>query len=597
MRLIALAANVPTFRPVKFNPTGLSIIVGQKKLRSDGTSAKDKTYNGVGKSLLIELIHYCLGSNTNDAFRKHLADWIFTLTIEMDDGEHQIARSAGKPSAIYFDNEKVSLTKLRKRLLQGTFYPVPGIQGLTFRSLIPPFLRSGRAAYERFDRANGADTKNEYWALIRNAFLLGLDLDLAAEKHRLRSRQSQLTKTVKQLESDPVFFELLAEEKAGIELVQLREEESKLENDLHNFTVADDYADVQREANSVKKELETIRRELIQTQEAIAQVDRSLATKGDVDPALVERIYAEAQVSFPEAVRRTIAEVTKFQRDLTQQRVYRLNRDRQQLEHQRSEMDGKIRILGPKLEDKLRYLGSHVALDEYLAVSGRLNELRQRIAKLQASKEQRERVSRELKTIDLQLAEQAIQTDDFLAGSVALVEEANTRFHGFAKRLYPRGASGLTVANDSGVNLLRYRIEAHIPRDAAEGINEAKIFCYDLSVLTLRRGHTVDFLVHDSGLFSPIDHRQRLTIFQIADQVSREKGLQYIAALNEHDITSMEPTAPDEVEAFTQLFSEPNVVLRLTDNSPRDRLLGIDVDMNYWEKNDSRDERDDVDEE
>lgn len=590
MRLIALSANKSTFRTVKFNRNGLSIVVGQKKVLRDGSSSKSKTYNGVGKSLLLQLVHYCLASDPNDAFRKHLDGWIFSLEFELQGNAHRITRSADKPSELSLDGEKITLPKLRTWLLAGSFYPQQGIQGLTFRSLILPFIRSGRAAYDRFDRAGAGDAKNEYWALVRNAFLLGLDLNLLTEKHRLRLRQTQLDKTVKQLESDPVFADVFADDKASLELVQLREEALAVEARLRNFQVADDYTTVQETANGIKRQLESVRRELVKTQESIAQVDRSLGTRSDLDPRLVEKVYAEANVAFPDAVKRSIAEVLEFQRQLTQQRIYRLTQERQSLELRRVELERELRSLSPALEHALRYLGSHVALDEFLVASERLSSLRQQAVRLQTTKEQRERVKREMKSIDVELAEQTLKAEDFLVTATALVEEAAVRFRSYSMQLYPQGVSGLTVANDSGANQLRYRIEAHIPRDAAEGINEAKIFCYDLTLLTLRRGHQVEFLAHDSSLFSPIDHRQRLGIFRLVDRAARANDIQYIATLNEHDITSMRPSDATELAEFDALFSEPNIVLRLTDNSARERLLGIDVDMNYWESRDARSE-------
>jgi len=53
MRLIELTSSKSTFKTVRFNRTGLSLIVArhtQKNLQA--------TYNGVGKSLVITLLHY-----------------------------------------------------------------------------------------------------------------------------------------------------------------------------------------------------------------------------------------------------------------------------------------------------------------------------------------------------------------------------------------------------------------------------------------------------------------------------------------------------------------------------------------------------------
>jgi uncharacterized protein YydD (DUF2326 family) len=581
MRLLRLAANKPTFRTVTFNRIGLSFVIGHKESQADTPRNRTKTYNGVGKSLILELIHFCLGSNANEAFKTHLADWVFYLTIEISDGTHVIARAAGDQSTISLDEEDISLKQLRQWLLENCFDIVENVKGLSFRSLLLPFIRAGRAAYERFDRADEGDAANPYWPLIRNAFLLGLDLHLAQAKYDLRSRQTSLAKTMKQLESDPLFADFLSEDKAGIELNALREEAGRLDIDLRNFEVANDYAGIQGEANSLKRQRELIQRELVKTVDAIGQIDRSLKTKTDLDPLVVRQVYDEARLAFPEQIRRHIEQVLAFQGELQQRRIFRLTAERQQLERRRSELQKEADATDAELEKRIRYLGSHVALDEFLAVSGRLNELHQLIARVEASAEQRGKVNRELRTIARDLADQSLRTDDYLLAAKALIDEANDLFRSHTKALYGNRPSGITVVNDAGENLTRYRIDAHISSDAAEGINEAKIFCYDLMIVALGRRHKLEFLVHDSTLFQPVDPRQRLAMLKRAHMAAKELGIQYIAALNEHDVNAMTPADPDEQAAFQRIFSGEHIVLELTDRSPRERLLGVEIDMNY----------------
>jgi uncharacterized protein YydD (DUF2326 family) len=214
-------------------------------------------------------------------------------------------------------------------------------------------------------------------------------------------------------------------------------------------------------------------------------------------------------------------------------------------------------------------------------VSATLGELRQRIAKLEESNEIREEVERELRNIERDLAEEDILTADYIEKSKALIESTSAVFRGYARELYGSRPSGLTVAIDDGNNQLRYRIEAHIRADAAEGINEAKIFCFDMTVFRLRRGHRFDFLAHDSTLFGPVDPRQRIAMFRIADRVCSDLGVQYIATLNHHDIASMrEDILVDDSELST-LINDASIVLRLTDAAPEEKLLGIDIDMDY----------------
>lgn len=76
MNLVRLTANQPTFRQVNFRPEGITLILGKRKTAE---KKKDETYNGVGKSLLIYLINFCLGSKPKEELAKKLPGWEFSL--------------------------------------------------------------------------------------------------------------------------------------------------------------------------------------------------------------------------------------------------------------------------------------------------------------------------------------------------------------------------------------------------------------------------------------------------------------------------------------------------------------------------------------
>ncbi len=91
----------------------------------------------------------------------------------------------------------------------------------------------------------------------------------------------------------------------------------------------------------------------------------------------------------------------------------------------------------------------------------------------------------------------------------------------------------------------------------------------------------MNFMAHDSTLFGPIDPRQRLAMFRVAQKACEESGVQYIATLNMHDISSIREQLEVEDSEFEALFGEEPIVLRLADDKPENKLLGIDVDMTY----------------
>lgn len=176
------------------------------------------------------------------------------------------------------------------------------------------------------------------------------------------------------------------------------------------------------------------------------------------------------------------------------------------------------------------------------------------------------------------MSRENIRANRYLRGVKPLLDANRECFRSLSRRFYGDRPGGLTVSNNDGDNQLRFNIEARIESDAADGINEVKVFCYDWTILSQKHNHLVEFLMHDSRLFSDVDIRQRSTIFKIVQECAVEEGFQYIATLNQDQIDSMKDQfSPKE---FADCI-EGKTVLTLTDEDASAKLLGIQVDMQY----------------
>ena len=76
VKLLKLIADKKSFHPIVFKD-GINVIVG-KKTTAD-KKVDGNTFNGVGKSLIVHLIHFCLCSNKIDTLEEKLPNWTFTL--------------------------------------------------------------------------------------------------------------------------------------------------------------------------------------------------------------------------------------------------------------------------------------------------------------------------------------------------------------------------------------------------------------------------------------------------------------------------------------------------------------------------------------
>ena len=146
-------------------------------------------------------------------------------------------------------------------------------------------------------------------------------------------------------------------------------------------------------------------------------------------------------------------------------------------------------------------------------------------------------------------------------------------FRELSRMFYPESQAGITINNNEGDNQIRYDIEAKIHSDSSDGINSVKIFCYDLTLLFKGRKHIIDFVFHDSRLFSNIDEKHCSELFKIVKNRFQLNNKQYIASINQNQLNNL--------DAEVKSFITDNVVIELNDDDDSSKLLGMKVELDY----------------
>jgi uncharacterized protein YydD (DUF2326 family) len=575
MRLIKLTANRSSFRTVTFKPKGISFVLARQKFPEKSDSGR--TFNGVGKSLLVTLIHFCLGANKNEEFERTIPDWEFTLEFEIDGVKYVVTRSTSDQGNLQLNDEKLSLRKFNDKLEKLVFMMPGDIPHLSFRTLIPRFIRPRKAAYLSFDSVREQETP--YEKLLNISFLLGINIQLIAEKFRLKQERDKTKEFRDNLSRDPIFNKFFAQGKnVDIELKDLDEKVRDLDASLASFKVAKDYHAVENEANAAKRRLQALRNRSIVVSNAVQNISASQEITPDLDRNAVVRVYQEILAAMPAQVVKRIEDVTKFHEQLVQTRRARLTLEHKKLEQEFEELKGRIETLSNELDSKLLYLGTHGALDEFVSLTSRRSEYSVKVQKIRDYQELLQQYGKRMQEISMALITETKKANDYMSSNKELFSEIMDRFRSFSRRFYPDRPGGLAVKTNEGDNQIRFDLEARIQDDASDGINEVKIFCFDATLLLTRHAHKVGFVMHDSRLFADIDPRQRAVLFRLANEISNENSLQYIATINEDQINAIKDQfSPEEYENLIL----KNVVQELTDESSEGKLLGIQIDMQY----------------
>jgi uncharacterized protein YydD (DUF2326 family) len=137
--------------------------------------------------------------------------------------------------------------------------------------------------------------------------------------------------------------------------------------------------------------------------------------------------------------------------------------------------------------------------------------------------------------------------------------------------LYPNDPAGMVIRNNAGDNQLRYDIFVQIEGDDADGINSARILCFDWICYMYGANHTMDFLWHDNRLFAHIDPHPRAAWFSYVLRHAAQAQKQYIISLNTENLASMKGYMSQEAWAALN----GSIRLTLRGDKPENKLLGM----------------------
>jgi uncharacterized protein YydD (DUF2326 family) len=212
----------------------------------------------------------------------------------------------------------------------------------------------------------------------------------------------------------------------------------------------------------------------------------------------------------------------------------------------------------------LSVLDTHGALAEYTELQRLQNE---EIAKLSAVNQK----IANLKRIDEIKAQTRIERGQLQILARSFYEErrsdrerAISLFNQFSEALYNQPGELIIDVVDGG-----YSFNVEIERQDSQGVQQMKVFCYDVTLSTLWAGKRLGprFLIHDSTIFADVDERQKAHALELAANTAEEQDFQYICCLNSDSVPR---------EDFSEGFSlQPYVRIELTDEGQTGGLLGI----------------------
>ena len=566
------------FRKIEFH-NGFNVILAE---RTEKSSQKDSR-NGLGKSTMINIIHFCLGGDPKDALNNpKLEDSMFTLDLDLNGKRYKVSRSPGNKTQIFIDGDysdwsikpKIDVDTGRRFLKKDSWRSILGKFifdlpiGLptfhpSFGSMISYFIRKHEGFLDAFKQSSS----QQVWDIqTNNAYLLGLGWKFATDLQILRQRKNNLDAFNREIKTGKFAGFMGNTGKLKAEQIRLQIKATKQREELDRFQINEQYEQIEKEANNLTDTIHNNTNQNVMDNLLLSRYNASIKEEQATDVNSLSEIYQEAGFYFSEKITKTLYQVNDFHNKIVENRKEFLNSEIKRLEDEIIQRTQTIEQLDKKRAGFMQILNTHGALNEYTKIQKNYNDSQFELNDIKAKLDNLKNIENKDNQIkiDKQRLYQNAQID--MTERTEQLNDVITTFGEFSSSLY----------NEFGTLLINLKIngfefDIDIPRSSSQGIGNMKVFCYDLTLAKIwsKKNNSLGFLIHDSVIFDGVDERQRAGALILARDTSEKEGFQYICTLNSDMIPHTDLGENFDLKKY--------VVRTLTDSTDDGGILGIRI--------------------
>ncbi|MBC8579503.1 DUF2326 domain-containing protein [Zhenhengia yiwuensis] len=560
------------FKTIEFDNAEINIILGTVGHKDK----KGKTVNGVGKTLSLKLIDFCLGAklNTRDKLSK-LEDWEFILDVCIEDKNRSFKRSISDANTVYIDNEDKKLKEFNTWLENELLDNLNTESMVSFRNVISRFLRLPKDGYITWEKCKKKEQDDV--SLLSNSFVLGLNTDVIENKIRIKEQLNDINKTRSIIKNDSSIKESLQGIDVGINLTTLKKDIEKLEEKISKFKIAEGHEEIKKNIEIDKYKAQNLINERQLKKNMLSTINESLKVEIDVTYDKVKDLYEEANVVLSDMVQKQLQEVNNFHIQLLSNRKNRLKEDKKTLTSVIKKLDKEIEQVNNRINSNLLLLKTGGSISELEVLQNELLDKKIRLSGIEKHSTLLKDINSKILDYKSEMAQQNAKASQYLNEIEDYVDNLSSQFKEFVDYIYEETrTAGISIENNDKDNKIQFNINPEIKDDESAGVNNVKIFCMDLLYLKLQKNNHIGFIYHDNSIFAETDVRQIYRMIKLAYDICSENNLQYIVNLNYDMFNQIIEIAQEENSYFAEHL-EKRVILRLKDDSVDDKLLGEDI--------------------
>lgn len=540
IKINRLYSEPEIFTPISFD-FGVNIIMGEK-------SEKTNKKIGVGKSVCIEFINFCLLKKISDSRlnlipkkNDEIIDSQIKLDFDFNNKKVIISRSIGKPEqvSIQIDSEQIHFDKLddASEYLGNLYFEKYAVntKRLSFRKLLQPIIRDERSEFK--DLIKYFDTNKSIPSdYSPHLFFLNVGLQKYTEIKSLNDdlkKKNTFYSETKKLVTNNNEIKI---QDAKAHLNELESEVGKVNKAIEQLKTNESFELIQEDLVKLEAKLADLRTKQQAIKFEIKQIE-SFPKPESINENEIQIIFNQFKKGLGDLVEKSLDDLKEFKNKIDGFRNTIVNDRLTSLKSELSEINSIVRKLDEEYSEKISLLDNGEVLKDlktsirvFNEKNRELNNLRSLIQKFDESERGKKKLEAEKAVLISDLEEELYKNQETLKSFKESILSIHERIMGNREAHFEIK----TTKNQSVVDFIMRTDD-----DGSHSTERMKVFIYDISLMLnehTRKNHP-RFLIHDN-IFEDDDSIEKSLNFLFEYNNKTPNEFQYIVTLNSDLIES-----------------------------------------------------------
>lgn len=534
IKINKLYSEPEIFEPISFE-YGVNIILGDK---SDSTNKKI----GVGKSVCIEFINFCLLKRISDSrlslipkSNKDIINSQIKLDIDFNSNRITISRSIHNPDqvAIFVNNEEKNFEKLDDASdYLGNLYFVSysaSTKRLSFRNLLQPIIRDERSEFK--DLIQCYDTKKNIPAdYSPHLFYLNIGLDkytaIKNLNEDLKKKNTFFSETKKLVTNNN---ELKIQD-AKAHLNELESEVTKVNKSIENLKSFESFEIIQEDLVKLENKLAELRTRQQSIKYELKQID-SLPKPENINENEISIIFNQFKQGLGDLVEKSLEDLKGFKNKIDGFRNSIVNERLISLKSELTKLNEVIRKIDDEYSEKIMLIDNGEILRDLKTSISIFNEKNRELNNLRALIERYDIAERDKKILEGEKAVLIADLDEELYQKNNVVKSFRETILEIHEKIMGNREAHFEIKTTKNKNVVDFVMR--IDDDGSHTTERMKVFIYDISLMLnkfTKQNHP-GFLIHDN-IFEDDDSIEKSLNYLYEYNKSNPYEFQYIVTLN-----------------------------------------------------------------